>query len=336
MLFKENTIVYVGCPPFYKTGGTELAHQLVKAIRDKGRKAEILYYGIDNIDSKNINPAFQKYVNEYTIENKVQDDSDNILIVPEVNTELLNKYSKIQKSIWWMSVDNYRKWDDFTTCQKFFGILRACKYLFQGRISLHGKKIDKNIDHLYQSEYARQFLVSQGITRVYELSDYLNDTYLNTDAVSFDNRKDIVLYNPKKGAKFTKKLIKVAPDLNWKPIQNMSTDQVRDLLLKSKVYIDFGNHPGKDRFPREAAISGCCIITDKRGSARNNIDIKIPDKYKFDDNKKNIKEIISEIRVCLANYSKEIQNFAEYRQRILEEKDKFEKNVDDMISNKYN
>ena len=30
--------------------------------------------------------------------------------------------------------------------------------------------------------------------------------------------------------------------------ENLTTKQVKELLLKSKVYIDFGNHPGKDRY----------------------------------------------------------------------------------------
>ena len=48
----------------------------------------------------------------------------------------------------------------------------------------------------------------------------------------------------------------------------MTPEQVVDLMSESKVYIDFGNHPGKDRIPREAVINGCCVITGVRGSAR--------------------------------------------------------------------
>lgn len=336
MLFKEDTVVYVGCPKFYKTGGTELAHQLVKALQDKGKNAEIVYFDAETVDDKNINPAFTKYVKNHVITKDIEDVSDNILITPEVKTDLLDSFTNIQKAIWWMSVDNYLVNDGFINKMHCIGFLRTVKAFLSGRGSLKAKKIDKNIDHLYQSEYARDFLVSKGITRIYELSDYLNDTYLDTRKVRYKDRKDNVLYNPRKGAKFTKKLIKAAPDLNWKPIQNMTTDEVRDLLLHSKVYVDFGNHPGKDRFPREAAISGCCIITDKRGSAGNEIDIKIPEKYKFVDNNENIDKIISKIRSCLYNYSNNIKEYEEYRQRILDEKKVFNENVEDMISNKYN
>lgn len=336
MEFKENTVVYVGCPAFNKTGGTELAHQLVKAILDRGKQAKILYYDVNEVSEKNINPAFKKYVSTYEIISNVRDDAKNILIAPEIKTEILNHFNNIQKSIWWMSVDNYTKLDGFLNCKNYFGFLRAVKYLLQGKITFNKKRIDPKIDHLYQSEYARLFLLSNGITRSFELSDYLNDTYLDYSKVNYTNRKNVVLYNPRKGFSFTKKLIAADPDIRWKPIENLTTEQVRKLLLESKVYIDFGNHPGKDRFPREAAISGCCIITDKTGSAKNNIDINIPYEYKFENSLENVDAILTKIRECLRNYERESKNFDDYRKKILGEKSLFLKNVDDMISGKYN
>lgn len=59
----------------------------------------------------------------------------------------------------------------------------------------------------------------------------------------------------------------MAQDLRWVPLIGMTTEEMRSCMSKSKVYIDFGNHPGKDRIPREAAISGCIVITGKRGAA---------------------------------------------------------------------
>ena len=67
---------------------------------------------------------------------------------------------------------------------------------------------------------------------------------------------------------------------NFIPIQGMSSIEVANLLESAKIYIDFGNHPGKDRLPREAVLSGCCIITNSKGSAKNSVDICISKKYK--------------------------------------------------------
>lgn len=330
MIIDKETIVYVGCPAYNKTGGTELAHQLVKEICNEGKEAYILYYDIDDKNfEKHINPAFRGYVSTYKILSEVIDCSNNILVVPEIVTDILSKYSQIQKSIWWMSVDNYVKTSSFLNSLHFYGPLGALKNLVKRRVPFFEKSFDKGITHLYQSEYAHIFLQERGITKVHRLSDYLNEVYLNTNVVSREKRFDNVLYNPRKGAMFTEKLKNAAPDLKWIPIENMTNDEVRQLLLTSKVYVDFGNHPGKDRFPREAAISGCCVITGKRGSAANSVDICIPDGYKFDET--NITLIIDRIRKCIKNYNESYKDFDGYRERILLEKNEFIEDVRDLF-----
>ena len=79
------------------------------------------------------------------------------------------------------------------------------------------------------------------------------------------NKRNNILYNPAKGLSdlmlFKQKLQQITTDYTFIPIQNMSHTQIRNIMLQSKIYIDFGNHPGKDRIPREAAMCGCCIIT---------------------------------------------------------------------------
>ena len=93
--------------------------------------------------------------------------------------------------------------------------------------------------------------------------------------------------------------------------------------MSSKVYVDFGTHPGKDRFPREAAISGCCILTDKKGSAKFSRDVPISNEYKFEDEDKNISKIRNKINFCLTNYDEAIDQFESYRKYILSEKKSF-------------
>ena len=65
-------------------------------------------------------------------------------------------------------------------------------------------------------------------------------------------------------------------------LENMNPQQLCDALDKSMIYIDFGNHPGKDRIPREACCRNCIVMTSKLGSANNSYDVPIPDEYKFD------------------------------------------------------
>ncbi len=199
--------------------------------------------------------------------------------------------------------------------------------IINGTIIFHKNDYKKAKYHLCQSYYAIDFLKNRDIKNIEYLSDNINDTYINIK----DNqkeRKNTVLYNPKKGYKFTKKIIKKTKETSFIPIKNLNTEEVKELLLKSKVYIDFGNHPGKDRFPREAAMCGCCIITGKRGAAKYYEDVTIEDEFKFEDKKRNINKIIEKIELCLNDYENQNKKFNNYRKVISTEKEKFIKDIE--------
>ena len=320
----RNAVVYVLCPSYNKTGGTELAHQLVYEINKSDVLAKIAYYENESNPMK-INEAFEAYVKSFVKVDEVIDSSDNILIAPEVCTDYLKSFKSIQKCVWWMSVDNYMKWHNAKVTYQYNGIGAVIKGLLRGKISFGMPSFDQNITHFYQSEYAKHFLQKCGVTNVFRLSDYLNSGYLNLDINT--PRENQILYNPRKGFKFTQKLMAVAPDIKWIPLQNMTTEQVKETLLHSKVYVDFGNHPGKDRFPREAAMCGCCVITGKRGSAKFFEDVPIADEFKFDESHRTIPLIISKIRECLDNYEIEVPKFNGYRDFIKSENQTFQDDV---------
>jgi hypothetical protein len=168
------------------------------------------------------------------------------------------------------------------------------------------------------------FLKKIGIddNRVFYLSDYLNKAFLNIQT-DLSKKENIVAYNPKKGLAFTKEIMKLAKDIKFVPLINMTRQQVIETLQRAKVYIDFGNHPGKDRIPREAAILGCCVITGKRGSAAFFEDVSIPDEYKFKDKKENMPKIIEKIRDCFENFEERYKDFDHCRKRIKQEPQKF-------------
>ena len=177
---------------------------------------------------------------------------------------------------------------------------------------------------MVQSHYAMHFLVKNEISkdRIYFLSDYLNEKFLK-NKVDLSKKEDIVAYNPKKGFSFTKKIISSAKDIKFVPLIDMSREEVIETLKKAKVYIDFGNHPGKDRLPREAAILGCCVITGRRGSAAFFEDVPIPEEYKIEDKEENIPKIIDKIKECLENFEAKYKDFEYYRQIIKYEPRKF-------------
>lgn len=317
-------VIYVLALAHFKTGGIELLHQLVYELNQLGKRAMIVYYNLRMND--NINPQLKKYVDSYITEKEIVDDKRNILIVPETRVQLLPKYKKIKKMIWWLSVDNFYPTTSLKSHIQRFGVLKTCKHVLFYKDIYRDWELSSVADlHLVQSEFAKQFLEKRGINKIVRLSDYLNDVYFENRTTK--KRGDHAFYNPVKGFEFTKKIIDMTPDIHWVALQNMTTQEVRDCLLKGKVYIDFGNHPGKDRFPREAAMLGCCIITGRRGAAGNDIDIPIADEFKFADIEENIPLIVAKIRECIEDYDNTVVKFSEYKEIITKEKEVFREDV---------
>lgn len=328
-------MIYVICPAFHKTGGTELLHQLVCALNDTGKqlRAQIAYTDCENYPGKFVNPAFIKYVgNNYIRIDEVEDNPGNTLVCPEISCFILKQYNQCKKIIWWLSVDNYIRECGILGRIKISGIIHGIGgtiiRLLKGKYRNIKNDIYNCDLHLCQSYYAKLYLKAKGIpeNKIADLSDYINQDYLD----KADNdiiKKDIILYNPKKGASITKRLINAEKSFTWVPLVNLTNEEMRQVLQTAKVYIDFGYHPGKDRIPREAAICGCCVITGRRGAAGNNIDIPISDRYKFDDKRLDTKAVINEIQRIFDNYDLTSKDFDEYRSIIRKERNKFYSDV---------
>lgn len=307
--------VYICCPGDSVTGGPELLHQFCDELCGIGVDASIVYYPLD------VNFSVPKQYEHYNVSVTEKDDvqQDNaIVIIPEISTQLAKCFGKADICIWWLSVDNYfgRK--------KYNWFIR--RYLGHAKSVIAGQRLPisamKNYFHLSQSEYAKIFLKSRGI-QCEMLTDYLNETHLSK-VDSNIVRENIIAYNPKKGSAYSGRLISRFPNYQFVPIQNMTAGQVRALLERSKIYIDFGEHPGKDRFPREAVMAGCCVITGRRGSAANALDVPVPSRYKLDQFAGDFEakfQVVTD--AILADYTKSYSDFEEYKVKILQEFDVF-------------
>jgi hypothetical protein len=340
LVITKSTKVYIQAPANVATGGPELLHQLAfHLINEFGINACMNYTGQKNEDP--VHPNYLKY-NIPNVRN-IDDLSDNVIIVPELftNIEALVKYKNIQKIVWWLSLDfffltMFSKNHPFQTLMhRVIGIInkklgrKALPELVDKAIK-HYKNISltefSNVNtvslHMVQSQYALEYLNNNGINDATYLSDYLRDDFLSID-VQIKTKKNIVIYNPKKGIDFTKKIISKGKNIEFIAIQNMTPVEVIELMKIAKVYIDFGNHPGKDRIPREAAILGCCVITGKRGSAFNALDVEINEEFKFEDVEESVDSIIEKIRCVFENFETEQKKFIRYIEKIKNEKSTF-------------
>jgi len=272
--------IYIKVPAGVIAGGCESQYHLVDSINNIGGNCSIVW------DNSNVeDPIPDKYKKYRVYTDEIEDSSDNLIIYPEIWTDQIHTYKNIKKSIWWLSVDyNYGKFQDFS---------------------------DSNIIHFYQSFYALDFLQKNKVEKYLALFDYIPSKY--TDSVyDVGNKKNIVCYNPSKGIEVTNKIKELNPDIEFVPLINMCEDQIIDTLKLSKVYIDFGNHPGRDRIPRESAILGNCIITNTEGSAGYYNDIPIDKKYKNVE----VEKIGDVIKKCFVDYESIINEYSIYRSSI--------------------
>ena len=158
------------------------------------------------------------------------------------------------------------------------------------------------------------------------LSDYINEAH-EKFIYPAEFRHNIALYNPAKGYDDLKPLIEKADWLDWVPLANMEVERVVLMMQAGKIYVDFGEHPGKDRIPREAASNGCVVITNRKGSAAFEKDVPIPEQFKFEDPASSLDEIDKLMHKICDNFKDYQDMFAGYRDFIKKEKEEFDKDV---------
>lgn len=214
----------------------------------------------------------------------IEDLHENILILPEILTTPSN-IKNIKVYIYWLSYDN---------------------------ASEEVKKQNENLINLYQSYYSKEMVNKEG----FMIGDYINEQSYDYDDIE---KEDIVCYNGVKDS-ITQEICD-SIGVKCIKIEKMPKIQVYKIFKRCKIYIDNGYHPGKDRMPREAALLGCVVVTNKKGSANNDKDIPIEEKC---SNTEECKKLIPEI---FSNYDLYLKKQKSYRDSIKREKDIMKENV---------
>lgn len=265
------------CPRKTETGGPEALHQLGAALLAAGQAAAMHY--VPARASNSCPPRYQHY--GVPVVHRLADDPDTVVVIPEIMTDRLWRLHRAQRLVWWLSVDFYRhrpkKW---TKRLKLF-----LRELLPSRRPYTFQPLPR-LQHAHHGEYVRRFLVKQGIEQPLPLCEYLSPAFQLAEAeVPSGLRGNVCLYNPRKGLAFTQRIIEACAGsgIEFLPLAGYDEPALRDLFSRSKLYIDFGEHPGRDRMPREAAACGCIVFTGQRGSAGNPVDVPLPPLYKLDD-----------------------------------------------------
>ena len=346
----QDSVFYILAPANVDTGGPHDLHQLGFELKNLGKQVFMFYYPEGQNDP--VHKNYKIYDLPYT--NKIEELKKNVLIIPEINQTILlsKKYKNIQKALWWLSLDyffvskfieNFPKLvrsiikipfnliKFFNKITKYnFGNLSLPKYLKFIYLNYPFKNTMKIMDisiNLSQSKYQYHVLNSKKIDSKL-LYDFIRGEYFEAaENISYHKKRNIVCYNPRKSSQFMKEIINANPDIEFKPLINYSISELIDILSSSKIYMDFGYHPGVDHLPREAAILKNCVITNKEGSAFYQDAVSIDENYKFDEKRKNIILIRKKIDKIFNEYETQIDNFDNYRKRLQDEKNIFKKQV---------
>ena len=310
--------IVVLVPGNSSTGGVELLYQFVDIANSVGVSAYVCHYPFS--DQVNIPEVYSRYNCKTLSRSEVQ--HSDIIVLPEIYTYLSDEFSENVTYLWWLSVDNYNVSNTF----RFQVANRFLPWRFKSIGS--PSFLDSFEGHLCQSQYSVDHLLQHGIKCDFFVGDYINQVFVRDIFSSCDdNRKDLVVFNPAKGIEQTSKIMSLSK-FKFCPIKDMTRTQIIDLLKSAKLYIDFGNHPGKDRIPREAAAMGCIVITNRRGSALNDLDIPIPSTLKIDDTTPGFAECAAErIEDVISNYSSYHARLDSYRKVIANEKSDFSRAV---------
>ena len=303
--------IFIIAPENRVSGGPELAHQLCEALnRLTDNNAYMCYVTTSKpyqIAYDVPAPApYKIYETEHVTDVSIVNSPESIIVVPEGLTPSMLLLPRAKKVLWWMSVDNYIK----STNEENLEYIR-----------------ENSILHLFQSHYSVDYVNKKmpGVKGLF-LSDYINEMH-GKFIYPAEFRNNIALYNPAKGYKELKPLMDKANWLNWIPISNMEVEKVVLMMQSGKIYVDFGEHPGKDRIPREAAANGCCVITNRKGAAAFTEDFPIPDQFKFADPLSNLDEINSLMHKICDDFKTYQDKFSDYRSFIKTEKLLFEEGV---------
>ena len=261
--------------PIFVTGGVESLHQLSNGLTSLKIENRIIYVSesfgfiVDNDDF--IVKAPDKSIPEYggyevKMAESCKASEIKQIIFPEVFTTAAKQLCHhIPTAIWWLSVDNAFT-PDSPLLQE-----QTRKEFFQ-----------LPIQHYYQSRYAANFLQQHGVRDIWEISDFTDTLFITKVNIDLD-KKQVVLYNPRKGKERALALAAQMPHIKFIPLTDMTTGKIQKTMIQSRLYMDFGHHPGKDRIPREAAKCGCVVMCRTAGAAQFFEDVPLPQHLMFND-----------------------------------------------------
>jgi len=138
----------------------------------------------------------------------------------------------------------------------------------------------------------------------------------------------LVVYNGAKGRWAVPHLRERMPDVEFRPLENMSYAEVCETLARASLYVELGYLPGRDRLPREAAHLGTPVAFLARGSAYCWADAPVPARHRVPYREDWPDLMTPVIRGILDDPREALESQSPYREWVAGEPERYEAAVD--------
>lgn len=233
--------------------------------------------------------------------------ANDYVVIPESAMHFLPLAGEATPIIWWLSVDN---------------IAAGFSQILELR---NGKAL-----HYVQSRFAADVAHALGFEVSGLLTDYISHSH--SDRHRAGGERQGVAYNPRKGLPYLENLRPYLAGVPLHPIEKMTPQQVSELLHSVQVYLDVGDHPGRDRLPREAALAGAVVISSEIGGASHQEDMPVGEEFKFSKKNETLEGVAQKVRAAIAGFDEASANQDAYRYWVRGQQVEFGRQVDAMLA----
>ncbi len=314
------------------TGGPENLCQIYASLKKKGFDVYFLWVGdYSKVIKKYKNgtwylgkcndvaaPIYKKNYNVNYLDHDVPLIDSTLIILPEVWSDFVYFFENAKKMIAWLSISNLHG----------SGLSKVCHFLIEN------KKLGcLDCLHTSQAPWVQKVLHSWG-AESFLIGDYIPQVYFSKCAAL--KRSNSIAFFPRKGGNFAANFIKkYFNDFNYIKLENLNQQGMINALDLAKIYIDFGNFPGKDRTPREAVLRNCVIFIHNQGCATDFESFPLDDYFRFSEDDILNGTLYRKVQEVLSDYENMLKKQLFFKMQISQEYDLFEEKIQDFFGNPF-
>jgi hypothetical protein len=269
----------------------------------------------------------------------LEDKPGCAVVAPETALTSLRGIRFAQPICWWLSIDNSMPFivDHERRDRKFAKTLGVPHNPWSpnARIAMERRVVAKydfrglfsRAFHIAQSVYARSYLQTHLGICASIVSDYIPRMEAQRSENGTATRSRSIAFNPAKAPWIPDLLGPRMPGVGWSPIAGLDAFGVARVLRESGAYFDPGFHPGRDRMPREAAMSGTPVVVARRGAGAYWEDVPIGAEFKVSAGRNFVEDASSRLLRVLDDVEGAATRQEGYRRWIARDRERFAREV---------